>query len=121
MCPDTVNIEVKGFVQKYPRRCIMLDGQEPIKGAAVEPIVAKYTQPHIAKIQNEGYRLDVPNIMNYTMDCRLIQCLREGLPLDIDVYDAAEWSCIAELSEQSAMNGGVPVKIPDFTRGASLV
>lgn len=111
----------KGFVQKYPRRCIMLDGQEPIKGAAVEPIVAKYTQPHIAKIQNEGYRLDVPNIMNYTMDCRLIQCLREGLPLDIDVYDAAEWSCIAELSEQSAMNGGVPVKIPDFTRGASLV
>ncbi len=110
----------KGFVQKYPRRCIMLDGQEPIKGDAVEPIVAQYTQPHIAKIQDEGYRLGVPNIMNYTMDRRLIQCLHEGLPLDMDVYDAAEWSCIAELSEQSAMNGGVPVKIPDFTRGASL-
>ena len=110
----------KGFVQKYPRRCIMLDGQEPIKGDAVEPIVAQYTQPHIAKIQDEGYRLGVPNIMNYTMDRRLIQCLHEGLPLDMDVYDAAEWSCIAELSEQSALNGGVPVKIPDFTRGASL-
>ncbi len=107
----------RGFVQKYPRRCIMLDGQEPVKGDAVEPIIAQYTQPHIARIQEEGYRLGVPNIMNYTMDRRLIQCLREGLPLDMDVYDAAEWSCIAELSEQSAQGGGVPVKIPDFTRG----
>ena len=55
--------------------------------------------------------------MNYTMDYRLIYCLRHGLPLDMDVYDAAEWSCIAELSEQSALNGGIPMKIPDFTRG----
>jgi hypothetical protein len=54
--------------------------------------------------------------MNYTMDRRLIECLHRGLPLDIDVYDAAEWSCIAELSERSAQNGGIPVKIPDFTR-----
>lgn len=107
----------RGFMQKYPRRCIMLDGQEPVKGDAVEPIITQYTHPHIARIQEEGYRLGVPNIMNYTMDRRLIQCLREGLPLDMDVYDAAEWSCIAELSEQSAQGGGVPVKIPDFTRG----
>ena len=107
----------RGFVQKYPRRCIMLDGHEPIKGDAVEPIIAQYTLPHIARIQEEGYRLGVPNIMNYTMDRRLIHCLHEGLPLDMDVYDAAEWSCIAELSERSAQGGGVPVKIPDFTRG----
>ena len=107
----------RGFVQKYPKRCIMFDGQEPVKGDAVEPIVSQYTQPHIAAIQEEGYRLGVPNIMNYTMDRRLIECLRQGLPLDIDVYDAAEWSCIADLSEQSALQGGIPIKIPDFTRG----
>lgn len=107
----------RGFVQKYPRRCIMFDGEEPVKGAAVEPIVAKYTKSHIARIQDEGYRIGVPNIMNYTMDRRLIECLREGMPLDMDVYDAAEWSCIAELSEQSALGGGIPIKIPDFTRG----
>ncbi len=107
----------RGFVQKYPRRCIMFDGEEPVKGDAVEPIVAKYTKSHIARIQDEGYRIGVPNIMNYTMDRRLIECLREGMPLDMDVYDAAEWSCIAELSEQSALGGGIPVKIPDFTRG----
>ena len=107
----------RGFVQKYPRRCIMFDGEEPVKGDAVEPIVAKYTKSHIARIQDEGYRIGVPNIMNYTMDRRLIECLREGIPLDMDVYDAAEWSCIAELSEQSALGGGIPIKIPDFTRG----
>lgn len=107
----------RGFVQKYPRRCIMLDGCEPIKGDAVEPLITQYTHPEIAQIQEEGKKRNVPNIMNYTMDRRLIHCLRQGLPLDIDVYDAAEWSCIAELSEQSALNGGIPVKIPDFTKG----
>lgn len=110
----------RGFVQKYPRRCIMLDGQELVKGDAVESLIAQYTRPDIANIQAEGHRLGVANIMNYTMDRRLIYCLREGLPLDIDVYDAAEWSCIAELSEQSALNGGIPIKIPDFTRGWSI-
>ena len=39
------------------------------------------------------------------------------LPLDIDVYDAAEWSCLAELSERSAREGRRPVSIPDFTHG----
>lgn len=107
----------RGFVQKYPRRCIMLDGQPPVKGDSVEPIVERYTEHHLAEIQREGHRLQVPNIMNYTMDRRLIHCLREGLPLDIDVYDAAEWSCIAELSEQSALQGGRPMEIPDFTCG----
>ena len=110
----------RGFVQKYPRRCIMLDGQELVKGDAVESLIAQYTRPDIATIQAEGHRLGVANIMNYTMDRRLIYCLREGLPLDIDVYDAAEWSCIAELSEQSALNGGIPIKIPDFTRVWSI-
>lgn len=60
----------------------------------------------------------LPNEMNYVMDYRLIYCLRNGLPLDMDVYDAAEWSCITELSEKSVLNGSIPVEIPDFTRGA---
>lgn len=59
----------------------------------------------------------MPNEMNYIMDYRLIHCLRNGLPLDQDVYDAAEWSCITELSERSVRQGSVPVEIPDFTRG----
>ena len=107
----------RGFAQKYPRRCIMLDGEEPIYDDATDALVTQHTHPVIAEIQAKGHALGVPNIMNYTMDYRLIHCLRHGLPLDIDVYDAAEWSCIAELSEQSAQQGGIPIKIPDFTRG----
>ena len=55
------------------------------------------------------------NEMNYAMDRRLVHCLQRGLPLDIDVYDAAEWSCLAELTRESAMAHGKQVKIPDFT------
>jgi hypothetical protein len=55
--------------------------------------------------------------MDFIMDYRLIHCLRNGLPLDQDVYDAAEWSAIIELSRISVQNNGMPVEIPDFTRG----
>ena len=52
------------------------------------------------------------------MDYRLIYCLQNGLPLDMDVYDMAEWCCVGELSRISMEHGSAPVAIPDFTRGA---
>jgi hypothetical protein len=55
--------------------------------------------------------------MDYIMDWRLIYCLRNGLPLDQDVYDAATWSCITELSELSIENRSNSVDVPDFTYG----
>ena len=55
--------------------------------------------------------------MDFIMDYRLIYCLRNGLPLDQDVYDAAEWSCLGELTRVSIENGNIPVTMPDFTRG----
>ena len=56
--------------------------------------------------------------MDFIMDYRLVYCLRHGLPLDMDVYDLAEWCCIAPLSRISLENGCMPVEVPDFTRGA---
>ena len=55
--------------------------------------------------------------MDFIMDYRLIYCLRKGLPLDMDVYDLAEWCCISDLSRISIENGCAPVEVPDFTRG----
>ena len=55
--------------------------------------------------------------MDYIMDYRLIYCLHNGLPLDMDVYDMAEWCCVSELSRISLENGSMPVEVPDFTRG----
>lgn len=48
---------------------------------------------------------------------RFIQALRTGAAPDMDVYDAATWSCITELSEKSVANRSGPVDFPDFTRG----
>ncbi|OFX31307.1 MAG: hypothetical protein A2W90_06795 [Bacteroidetes bacterium GWF2_42_66] len=56
--------------------------------------------------------------MDFMMDWRLIDCLRNGLPLDQDVYDAALWSAIAPLSEASVANRSNSVDVPDFTCGA---
>lgn len=49
--------------------------------------------------------------------CR-IYCLRNGLPMGIDVYDFATWASLMELTDKSARAAGQAVKVPDFTRGA---
>lgn len=54
--------------------------------------------------------------MSRRMDRRLVHCLHQGLPLDIDVYDLAEWCAVGELSRLSIENGNMPVAFPDFTR-----
>ena len=56
--------------------------------------------------------------MDFLMDWRTIDCLRNGLPLDQDVYDAALWSAVGPLSEASVARRSVSVDVPDFTRGA---
>ncbi len=55
--------------------------------------------------------------MDYLEDYRLIECLRQGQPTDMDVYDAAAVSSVVELSEISVAKEGRPVEVPDFTRG----
>ena len=55
--------------------------------------------------------------MDFIMDCRLVYCLQHGLPLDMDVYDLAEWCCLGELGAMSMDKGCLPVAVPDFTRG----
>jgi len=55
--------------------------------------------------------------MDFIMYYRLVHCLHNGLPLDMDVYDMAEWCSISELSRLSLESGSMPVEVPDFTRG----
>jgi hypothetical protein len=56
--------------------------------------------------------------MDFLMNWRTIDCLRNGLPLDIDVYDASLWSSISPLTEWSVANGSKPITVPDFTSGS---
>lgn len=106
-----------GFAQKYPIPQLQLRGAAPLTGDKAMDALKPYATSPAACLWHEGHTKGVPNEMNYAMDARLIHCLSEGLPLDFDVYDAAEWSCLAELSKRSAEQGGMPVAIPDFRKG----
>ncbi len=103
-----------GFARKYPLVQVQHEVHPLLEGDAAEAFMRRHLHGHAAQLWLEGHRRNVENEMNYAMDCRLIHCLRHGLPLDIDVYDAAEWSCLAELSQLSARNGGARMDLPDF-------
>ena len=85
--------------------------------AARKALMEKYMHPIHKEVGEIAKKVGGHGGMDFIMDYRLIYCLQNGLPLDQDVYDAAEWSCIGELSAASIENNGMPVKMPDFTRG----
>ena len=124
----------KGFANKYPIEGFALSSKELSK-AGVTPsaddlsghsylpqkdadaLVQKYESPIVAKYEKEAKEVGGHGGMDFIMDSRLVYCLQNGLPLDIDVYDLAEWCCLAELGSISMNNGNIPVEVPDFTRG----
>jgi len=55
--------------------------------------------------------------MDFVMNWRHLDCIRQGITPDSVVYDAAAWSSIIEVSSLSVATGSMPVVIPDFTRG----
>ncbi|HBZ66428.1 MAG TPA: acetylgalactosaminidase [Bacteroidales bacterium] len=109
----------KAFAQKYPVQGIAMEPKAHsfVKKEVMDSLLAVYEHPFAREIGELARKVGGHGGMDFIMDYRLIYCLRHGLPLDEDVYDAAEWSCITELSEQSVLNGSAPVQIPDFTRG----
>ena len=109
----------EGFAQKYPIPMFAFapNSEDAITGEECNSIVEKYKHPFVAEDKERGTELCGRRWIDYAMDCRLIHCLRNGLPLDMNVYDAALWSCLVELTDTSANNNGAPVEIPDFTRG----
>ena len=86
---------------------------ESVKQALME----KYKHPIQKELEETAKKVGGHGGMDYIMDYRLIYCLRNGLPLDMDVYDLAEWCCLTELTAISIENGNAPVEVPDFTRG----
>ena len=99
--PEYQNLNAHQFVSEEARKALIEEYAHPIHKEVGE--IAK-------KVGGHGG-------MDFVMDYRLVYCLHHGLPLDIDVYDAAEWSCVGELGAVSMRNGSMPVQVPDFTRG----
>jgi hypothetical protein len=105
-----------GIFEDYPPR-IYVDG--PNARHRWESIDG-YKAPHehaLWRTLGERARSGGHGGMDYVMAWRLVQCMREGLAPDMDVYDAAAWSAPGPLSERSVAAGSRPVDFPDFTRG----
>ncbi len=110
----------KGMAVKWPKQDIALEpnAHEFLKKEDFDALMKKYEHPLATQIGEKAKKVGGHGGMDFIMDYRLIYCLRKGLPLDQDVYDAAAWSCIVPLSEKSVLNRGNSIDVPDFTRGA---
>ena len=120
-------VGTEGYAGKYPISQYYLRSEEIDDPKEVGRL---YQGDELAELQHQYpnpimtadlVRMEKPEAsrgdMDFIMYYRLVYCLHHGLPLDMDVYDMAEWCSITELSRLSLENGGVPVEIPDFTRG----
>lgn len=106
----------KGIFTDYPPR-IYFDGQAGDTWTTLDGF-KEYESP-LWKHQGELAKRLGPTHggMDFIMLFRLLQCFREGLPPDIDVYDTALWSSVRPLSIQSVAQGSAPIKFPDFLHG----
>ena len=123
----------KGYATKYPTPQIALDKSQ-LEKSGVKPqmdnlsshgflpkteydaLMKKYYHPILVKYGELGREMGHGG-MDFIMDSRLVYCLQNGLPLDMDVYDLAEWCSLAELGSLSMDNNCASVAFPDFTRG----
>jgi hypothetical protein len=115
---DRINLiaGTKGIFEDYPPR-IYLDGQNKEESWASIDSWKEYEHPLWKKEGEIAKKIGGHGGMDYIMLYRLLECVREGLPPDMDVYDAAAWSSIAPLSVASVSRGSAPIDFPDFTSG----
>ncbi len=107
-----------GCASKYPEPARIAKGHEWMDEDEMKVLEEQYT-PEIVKLVGEmAKKVGGHGGMDFMMDWRLIDCLRNGIPLDQNVYDAALWSVIAPLSEWSVANRSNSIDVPDFTNGA---
>lgn len=107
----------KGIASKWPSPERIAFGHSWLKKEELEGLYKKYSPPIVNHIGEIAKEVGGHGGMDFIMDWRLIDCLRNGLPLDQDVYDAATWSCILPLSQKSLSKRSSSVDVPDFTRG----
>ncbi|WP_312698033.1 Gfo/Idh/MocA family protein [Sphingobacterium mizutaii] len=106
----------KGFAQKYPQEGIAF-GHSFVKPEELKKLYDQYTPELVKFIGEQAKEVGGHGGMDFMMDWRMIDCLRNGLPLDQTVYDGAVWSAIVPLSVESVSKNSRTVDIPDFTRG----
>jgi len=106
----------KGLFQGYPHRAYVEGRGKLSQWQTAEELLAEFEHPlwnEIAeRAQGAGH-----GGMDFIEDYRLIKCLREGTPTDMNVYDAASLSAVVELSTRSNAKRSASLEMPDFTKG----
>jgi predicted dehydrogenase len=107
----------KGLFKDYPPR-IYFDGQPGgEEWGSIDKYKAEYEHPLWKKEGDIARKLGGHGGMDFLECYRLLECMRQGLPPDLDVYDLAAWCAPGPLSVASVAAGSAPMKFPDFTRG----
>ena len=108
----------KGILTDYPLRVALSPkSHEWMADAELAALKAKYVHPLWDKNGESAKKSGGHGGMDYLLLLRLCHCLKNGLPLDISVYDTALWSSVVELTERSVLKRGASIDVPDFTRG----
>ena len=102
----------------WPLRVAFDDGKGWLDAEALESLRRKYMHPLWKAAGEMAVKVGGHGGMDFLMDLSWTNCLRNGLPLDMSVYDLATWCSVCESSERSVRSGSQPQSIPDFTRGA---
>jgi hypothetical protein len=107
----------RGIIEGYPDRVYIEGRSRPHTWEDIDAYMPEFRHTlwrEIGKLaEGAGH-----GGMDFLEDYRLIDALLSGRPPDMDVYDAAAWSAVSELSEISVARRSRPVDFPDFTRGA---
>lgn len=108
----------KAFHVGYPSRMsVKGKGHSFLNDQEYQEYRQRYAHPLWTRLQQEAAKQGGHGGMDFVMLWRLMDCFNKGLPLDMDVYDAASWSVVTPLSELSIQLGSAPIRFPDFTRG----
>ncbi|MDQ3170862.1 MAG: Gfo/Idh/MocA family oxidoreductase [Acidobacteriota bacterium] len=106
----------KGIFQGYPDRVYVEGRGKPHQWTPAAEYIKEFDHPLWKDIEDRAKGAGHGG-MDYMEDYRLIKCLREGLPTDMNVYDAAALSSLVGATVTSVARNSRPVDIPDFTRG----
>jgi hypothetical protein len=105
----------KGIFQGYPNRLYIEGRGKPQQWIDFGALLKEFDHPLWQAIESQSAGAGHGG-MDYIEDYRLIQCLREGRPTDMNVYDAAALSAVVDVSVQSTRRSRA-IDFPDFTRG----
>jgi hypothetical protein len=109
----------KGIARKYPLPArIATSHRGWVSDEEMKALEAKYSPEITRRVGEMARKVGGHGGMDTLMDWRMVDCLRNGLPLDMNVYDAASWSSVIPLSEWSVANRAGSVDVPDFTGGS---